>query len=1128
MATDNPNADNASPYNPDPVTLPGNPLVTHGETQPDHRKLPPEETISHANLPHTPPSASVHNGTIAQTPHEAVRAAELSHHPIQQRPFPDILGYEITEELGRGGMGIVYKARHIRLNRPTAIKMLLGGQYLDALAQTRFLLEAEAVAQIQHPHVVQVFEFGQHDGQPFFALEYVNGVTLAKKLQTVGPFAPRVAAKMVAKLADAIAAAHAKGIVHRDLKPANVLLDENDEPKIVDFGLAKVGKSDMTISGAIMGTPSYMSPEQAAGRTKEVGTPTDVYGLGVILYELLSGRAPFKGDSAMDTIQKVLTSELPRLTGVAPNTPRDLETICVKCLEKDPSQRYRTASELLLDLQLYIQGRPIMARPIGPLERSWKWVKRRPGRAGVVAAAVLVLLGAVVAANEVQKQQESERYAAEKQRADDRITAEQKRATDLRASRATSLIQALTTADTEELPRIIDDLAEFRDLTRTQLDGLASQPITTKPGLHGRLALLREEPRQAVELAQYIPLCQPNELLTIRELLTPRYESVSLGLWTLLYDETAGSAKRVRAACALAGWCAEDQRWAKVAPRLSAAVVHAAPNEFVVWAEALNPVRKHLVPALMIRYLESRSKCSGGKLTVSELVAEASAFDLAANLLARYTVDRPVDLAELAIVLDARHYGMIAETVQKQNRDAVIPVLKAELAKRPPSTWVQEGEPCPAVASILGAFPMVDILFRSDAVYDTLARRQANAAAVLLTLGEGKIVWPLLAFPKNGDPSVRSHLIERIAAIGVDPRTLMSRFEVETDVSAKRAILIALGDYSPGLIPPPERGQFVSRLLNLYREHPDSGLHSAIEWLLRQKWDTAQEVGDIDVGLSKFAKGRIPTNKDWFVNGEGQTYAVVRGPVEFTMGSPVTEVGQFVDETTNKKRISRSFAIATKEVTIEQFLRFRSDHAWEKRYSPAPDTPVVKMSWYQAAEYCNWLSAKEGIPEAQWPYEPNKDGQYAEGMRMKPEHLKLTGYRLPTEAEWEYSCRSGSSTARHYGRGEALMSRYGWFSRTSDDRTWPVGQLRPNDHGLFDTLGNVIEWVEDPGFAPSGQLEDMENPRYLVINEQSNRLLRGGSFIYLPAYLRSGFRKYYQPGNRIYDLGFRPARTVNE
>jgi formylglycine-generating enzyme required for sulfatase activity len=250
--------------------------------------------------------------------------------------------------------------------------------------------------------------------------------------------------------------------------------------------------------------------------------------------------------------------------------------------------------------------------------------------------------------------------------------------------------------------------------------------------------------------------------------------------------------------------------------------------------------------------------------------------------------------------------------------------------------------------------------------------------------------------------------------------------------------------------------------------------------------------------------------------------------VEFTLGSPASEPGRFeVNEPAHRKRIGRTFAIATKEVTVEQFLRFRPNHSWLNHYSPGPDTPAVAMTWYQAAEYCNWLSAREGIPPDQWCYEPNKEGRFDEGMRMKVGHLKLTGYRLPTEAEWEFACRSGAVTARYFGRGEELLPRNAWFVKNAEDRAWPVGRLRPNELGLFDGLGNVMEWVEDPALLyVTSQREDIENSNYIIINERISRLLRGGSFFIQPVNLRSANRFNGRPGIRDFTFGFRPLRTL--
>jgi WD40 repeat protein len=349
------------------------------------------ETDRPASIPSPTDEGASDGSTLEQSPHDARRAAAASHGSRNTgRAVPAVPGYEIESELGRGGMGVVYRGRHVQLDRPAAIKVLLGGQFADHLAQARFLVEAEAVAKVRHPNVVQVFEFGQCAGQPFFALEFVPGGTLAARLAAGGRFEPRAAAALVAKLADAVAAAHAQGGIHRDLKPANVLLDDRGEPKVTDFGLARVGASDLTATGAVMGTPSYMSPEQAAGRTKEVGTGTDVYALGVVLYELLTGRVPFKGDSVLDTIQQVKQREPQRPRALVPGLPRDLETICLKCLEKNPVRRYATAEGLGADLRAYLSGRPIAARPVGGPERLWKLARRNPVVASLLAAVACV------------------------------------------------------------------------------------------------------------------------------------------------------------------------------------------------------------------------------------------------------------------------------------------------------------------------------------------------------------------------------------------------------------------------------------------------------------------------------------------------------------------------------------------------------------------------------------------------------------------------------------------------------------------------------------------------------------------------------------------------------------------
>jgi tRNA A-37 threonylcarbamoyl transferase component Bud32 len=322
-----------------------------------------------------------------------------------ERPVPaskagaegvQVPGYEIVKVLGRGGMGVVYQARHLKLNRVVALKMILAGDHAGEHDLARFLAEAEAVAALQHPHIVQLYEYGQHNGLPFFTLEFVGGGNLADRLAGK-PLPPREAARLVEQLARGVQAAHGRGIVHRDLKPANVLLTPDGTPKITDFGLAKklnVG-SGLTAPGAVMGTPSYMAPEQAAGRTEAIGPACDVHALGAILYECLTGRPPFQAATLPETLLQVLRAEPRSVRQFQPGVPRDLETICHKCLQKEPARRYANALDLAEDLRRFQAGEPIAARPVGLGERAWRWCRRNPvvvGLTGLLLAVTAVLV----------------------------------------------------------------------------------------------------------------------------------------------------------------------------------------------------------------------------------------------------------------------------------------------------------------------------------------------------------------------------------------------------------------------------------------------------------------------------------------------------------------------------------------------------------------------------------------------------------------------------------------------------------------------------------------------------------------------------------------------------------------
>jgi WD40 repeat protein/tRNA A-37 threonylcarbamoyl transferase component Bud32 len=316
--------------------------------------------------------------------------------PSDAPPVPALPGYAVLEELGRGGMGIVYKARQRHLNRIVALKMVVSGGHATTEERMRFLTEAEAVAAVEHPGIVRVFDFGAHDGQPYFSMEFCEGGSLAARLAG-NPLLASQAAHLVERVARAVQAAHEKGIVHRDLKPANVLLDALGQPKVSDFGLAKrleVGPG-LTQTGAVMGTPSYMAPEQAQGK-KEVGAAADVYALGAILYECLTGRPPFKAATVYDTLRQVIDAEAVAPRQLNRALSRDLETVCLKCLDKDPGRRYGSAAALADDLGHFLAGEPIRARPVSKAERAARWARRKPAVAGLAAALVVALTAGVV------------------------------------------------------------------------------------------------------------------------------------------------------------------------------------------------------------------------------------------------------------------------------------------------------------------------------------------------------------------------------------------------------------------------------------------------------------------------------------------------------------------------------------------------------------------------------------------------------------------------------------------------------------------------------------------------------------------------------------------------------------
>ena len=333
--------------------------------------------------------------------------------PTGQLPTLKYFGdYELLEEIARGGMGIVYRARQKSLDRIVAVKLLLLGQYASEEFIHRFRIEASAAASLQHPNIVAIHEVGVHQDQHYFTMDFVDGPNLAQLVRDQ-PLTAKRAAGYVKTIAEAIHFAHTRRILHRDLKPSNVLIDSNDQPRVTDFGLAKKlsDESDLTLTGQVMGSPSFMPPEQALGDRGTMGPASDVYSLGAILYHALTGRPPFVGQSVADTLHQVETKEpiAPRL--LVPSVPVDLETICLKCLEKEPGRRYATAAELAEDLGRWLQLIPIRARPMSTPARTMRWARRNPVGTALIASLALALLVSVFLLKVINEARTNEREA---------------------------------------------------------------------------------------------------------------------------------------------------------------------------------------------------------------------------------------------------------------------------------------------------------------------------------------------------------------------------------------------------------------------------------------------------------------------------------------------------------------------------------------------------------------------------------------------------------------------------------------------------------------------------------------------------------------------------------------------
>jgi formylglycine-generating enzyme required for sulfatase activity/serine/threonine protein kinase len=872
--------------------------------------------------------------------------------------LPPHARFHILRPHARGGLGEVFVARDQELRREVALKEIQERHAGHPESRARFLLEAEVTGSLEHPGIVPVYGLGCYaDGRPFYAMRFIQGDTLKDAIhafhqadqsgrsESGRSLELRQLLGRFVDVCNAIAYAHSRGVLHRDIKPANIMLGKFGETLVVDWGLAKVmgqgggeggegplvpgrgGDAAMTQSGVALGTPAYMSPEQAVGKLDQLGPASDVYSLGATLYCLLTGQAPFAEADVGAVLARVQRGDFPRPRQVNRRVPAALEAVCLKAMGNKPQDRYATPRELAEEVEHWLGDEPVGAYREPWPTRAGRWVRRHQTPvAGVTALLLTSLIAVGISSALILREQERK-------------------------------------------------LAVARQLEETAL--------------------------QHTTFVTYGP-----------QVVTPKYSTMRF---------------------------------------------------------------KRLVGAKADLYAE--------------------------------------------LLLDLR---------QPAAAEALGPLLREELEKTAPDK-------------------------PTDADMQQLAFRQANAAVTLLHLGEPEGVWPLLAH--SSDPTRRTYLTQHLGPYGIPAAVVLDRLQVEKDVSARRALLLSLGEYPLDKVLTDRLVQdyptdvakmvvgvatvfaLVDRLVQEYRTDPDPGIHAAIEWLLRQ-WHEDARLPKLKDYQPKATNQWQPT---WYVNGQGQTLTVIPRPGEFQMGSPESEPHRTPDERPHWRKIPRSFAIAAKEVTVAEFRRFLRDNpAIEKefaadghladleKYSPADDGPRLKVDWYTAAAYCNWLSRQEGLPQAEWCYPSGKD-QIRPGMVMPEGYLRRKGYRLPTEAEWEYACRTGARTNRSFGRSEALLGKYAWYDQNAEGHAHPVGRLRPNDLGLFDMLGNAAEWCQDragdyPNEAMQGPIVDGEDSER---QDAARRVVRGGSFADRAVETRSARRDGHPPAEPSIRVGLRMARTCD-